>query len=117
MSPRIYKICSRSEWTAAVEAGVYEGSRVDHADGFIHFSTASQLRGTAGKHFAGQTDLVLVTVDGALLPETALRWEPSRGGDLFPHLYAPLPVTAAVAVDPLPWREGEGHQFPETVDA
>jgi uncharacterized protein (DUF952 family) len=109
----VYKICPRAEWSAAVEHGSYAGAAVDRADGFIHFSTAAQAPETAARHFAGQADLVLVQVDTGRLPAGALRWEPSRGGALFPHLYAPLPVAAALRVDPLPWADGAGHRFPE----
>ena len=83
----IYKICEQASWRAAEPAGRYRGSAVDERDGFIHFSTAAQVAETAAKHFAGQTDLVLVAVDGDALGP-ALKWERSRGGDLFPHLYA-----------------------------
>lgn len=90
----IYKICSRSAWDAAVAAGSFTGAPVDLADGYIHFSTASQLAETASRHFRGQRELVVVAVDVAALGP-ALKWEPSRGGDLFPHLYAPLDVASA----------------------
>ena len=86
---RIYKILPRAAWTAAHEAGRFEGSPLDLADGFIHFSTAAQARETARRHFAGQADLVVLEVEADDLGE-ALRWEPSRGGDLFPHLYGVL---------------------------
>jgi len=106
----IYKILPRTEWDAAVAAGAFAGSAVDLADGYIHFSTAAQVHETAAKHFAGQTDLVLVAIDPATLGD-ALKWEPSRGGALFPHLYAPLDPALAVTVDELPW-DGEAHAFP-----
>ena len=96
--PFIYKIVSAREWAAAEAAGVFEGSAADKRDGFIHCSAASQVRETAAKHFAGQVDLLLVTVDDEGLP---VRWEPSRGGALFPHLYAPLPLSAVRHVQPL----------------
>jgi uncharacterized protein (DUF952 family) len=86
---RIYKILPRAAWTAAHEAGRFEGSPLDLADGFIHFSTAAQAQETARRHFSGQSDLVVLEVEADDLGE-ALRWEPSRGGDLFPHLYGPL---------------------------
>ena len=86
---RIYKILTRAEWRAAEAAGRYEGSAVDRQDGFIHFSTAEQAQETARRHFAGVADLVVLEVEADDLGE-ALRWEPSRGGELFPHLYAPL---------------------------
>jgi len=87
-----YKLVDRAEWAAALAAGVYAGSALDRADGFIHMSTAAQLAETARRHYAGRSDLVLVEV--ALAPlGAALKWEASRGGDLFPHLFAPLPAS------------------------
>ena len=91
MSGVAYKLVDRSEWIAALAAGAYAGSAVDRADGYIHMSTAAQLAETARRHYAGQRELVLVEVDLAPLG-AALKWEPSRGGDLFPHLFAPLPA-------------------------
>ena len=108
--PPVYKICSRAEWAAAERAGVFAGSAVDRADGFIHLSAREQVEETARRHFAGQDDLVIVEIDAEQLG-SALRWEPSRGGALFPHLYGPLPVTAATAVHPLP-RGPSGHLLP-----
>jgi uncharacterized protein (DUF952 family) len=110
MTGHIYKICSAAEWRDAEAAGAYRGSAVDHRDGFIHFSTAEQARETAARYFAGQADLVLVAVDVAALGD-ALRWEPSRGGALFPHLYAELPLAAVTRVAPLPLVDGR-HVFP-----
>lgn len=98
---RIFKILARSEWTAAQAAGVYEGSAVDRADGFIHFSTAGQAQETARRHFAGQADLVVVTFEADDLG-SSMRWEPSRGGELFPHLYGTLPTRLALAVAEAP---------------
>lgn len=97
----IYKILPKQLWLEAMETGSFIGSALDLADGFIHFSTAAQLHDTASKHFAGVPDLVLVAVPAETLG-TAIRWEVSRGGDLFPHLYGPLPVTLAAWVKPLP---------------
>ncbi len=97
----IYKICERATWQEAEHAGIYRGSDVDRRDGFIHFSTAAQVAETAAKHFAGQKDLMLVAVDGADLGPS-LKWEPSRGGDLFPHLYAALPIKPVLWAQPLP---------------
>lgn len=97
----IYKICPRALWRAAEAAGVFEGSEVDRRDGFIHFSTEAQVAETARRHFAGQEDLLLIAVDADVLGDR-LRWEPSRGGDLFPHLYGSLPLTAVRRVQPLP---------------
>ena len=89
----IYKICQRKEWLGAEHHGEFRGSEADARDGFIHFSTAAQLAATAAKHFAGATDLLLVAVDAGALGQ-ALKWETSRGGGLFPHLYAALPLKA-----------------------
>lgn len=111
----IYKICSRSLWNAAREADVLRGAPVDLEDGFIHFSDAHQVRETAARHFAGSSDLVLLTVDPRALGD-ALRYEPSRGGDLFPHLYASLQVDLVTRVDELPLGPGGQHVFPAHVD-
>ena len=108
----IYKICTDAEWRAAEARGEFTGSPVDLADGFIHFSTAAQAEETARRHFAGQADLVLVAVDPEKLGD-ALKWEPSRGGDLFPHLYGILPTAAAQKVFALPVGENGAHDFPE----
>lgn len=98
---RIFKILPRSEWTLAEKAGRFEGSAVDHQDGYIHFSTAAQAGETARRYFAGLADLVVLEVEGDDLG-AALKWEPSRGGDLFPHLYAPLAVGDVRAVHEAP---------------
>ena len=97
----VYKICSRADWDAAIAEGEYRGSEVDRRDGFIHFSTGAQVDETLRRHFAGQRDLVLVAVDTTTLG-AGLRYEPSRGGQLFPHLYGALPVAAAREVIPIP---------------
>lgn len=89
----IYKICHAGEWVAAAARGAYAGSAKDREDGFLHFSTREQLAGTLARYYADATDLVLVAVDPEALGE-ALKWEPSRDGALFPHLYAPLPLSA-----------------------
>jgi uncharacterized protein (DUF952 family) len=112
MTETIYKIVPASLWHQAREKGVFDGSPVDIADGFIHFSTATQSVETAARHFSGQTDLLLVAIDGAALGEK-LVFEPSRGGDLFPHLYAPLPLTAVLWNRPLPLGADGVHVFPE----
>lgn len=88
---RIYKILPRAEWTAAQAAGRFEGSAVDRQDGYIHFSTAAQAKETARRYFANLAHLVVLEVEGDDLGP-GLKWEPSRGGDLFPHLYGPLAV-------------------------
>jgi uncharacterized protein (DUF952 family) len=115
MEKLIYKISPRSTWEDAVDEGVYSGSKLDHADGFIHFSTAAQVAETASRHFARQDNLVLVAIDIKHLPHDALKWEPSRGGDLFPHLYAKLPVRAALWVKDMPWRDVTGHLLPPEI--
>ena len=97
----IYKISPRAAWEAAVAAGSFTGAPVDIADGFIHFSTAEQVAETAAKHFRNQTDLLLIAIDARALGP-ALKWEPSRGGALFPHLYAPLDIAHARLVFDLP---------------
>lgn len=115
----IYKIVSEREWRAAEAAGRFEGSAVDLKDGFIHFSTAAQAPETAAKHFAGAHDLLLVAVDTGALDRTNgadLKWEVSRGGALFPHLYAPLPMSAVRRVEPLPLCASGAHRFPDMLD-
>jgi uncharacterized protein (DUF952 family) len=108
----IYKICGQAAWRAAASGGVFLGSAADARDGFIHFSTAGQVAETAAKHFAQESDLLLVAVNAdALRP--SLKWEPSRGGDLFPHLYGPLPLTAVRWTRPLPRAADGRHLFPE----
>lgn len=112
MSETIYKIVPASLWQSARQAGSFGGAPVDIADGFIHFSTAEQAPETAAKHFAGQTDLLLIAIDGAALGE-ALVYEPSRGGQLFPHLYGTLCLDAVVWERPLPLDADGNHRFPE----
>ncbi len=110
----IYKIVPAPLWREAERIGRLDGAPVDLADGFIHFSTAEQLRETGGKHFKGQDDLLLVTVDPDLLHD-ALVFETSRGGALFPHLYAPLPLEAVIAVEPLPMNADGSHVYPKSI--
>ena len=110
----IYKICERTAWEKAEAAGQFAGSSADSRDSFIHFATAAQLPGTAAKHFAGLSDLMLVAVDGDALGG-ALKWEPSRGNELFPHLYAALSLSAVLWARRLA-DEIEGRRaFPELV--
>jgi len=97
----IYKICSEADWRAAQAAGALAMSPDDKRDGFIHLSAEDQVRGTLDKHFKDKTGLVILTVDTACLDEGALKWEVSRGGALFPHLYGDLPVEAVIAAEPL----------------
>ena len=95
--PVAFKIIDAAEWRLALAEGVYDGSEVDIADGFIHLSSAEQLPGTAEKHYAGRTDLMLLSVDLTALGDT-VRWEPSRGGALFPHIHGSLPTRAVTLV-------------------
>lgn len=107
----IFKIFRRPEWNAFRDAGETLGAPVDLADGFIHFSTGGQVAETAAKHFATESDLVLVAVDPDRLGP-ALRWEPSRGGQLFPHLYRALKLSEVTWDKSLPLG-ATGHIFPE----
>jgi uncharacterized protein (DUF952 family) len=109
----IFKILPVSLWAAAEKAGVFNGAGIDIADGYIHFSTAEQMRETASKHFAGQADLMLVAVDAKKLG-SALKYEVSRGGDLFPHLYTPLQIAHVEWAKPLPLGQDGVHIFPES---
>ncbi len=108
----IYKICPHDLWRQAEQAGVFTGAAVDVEDGFIHFSTAAQVAETAAKHFGGQRDLLLMAVDADALGAT-LRYETSRGGDPFPHLYGTLPLSAVRWVKPLPLGPDRRHVFPD----
>lgn len=96
-SPRLaFKIIAADEWAGIVSTGAYGGSAVDLADGYIHLSTESQFVETAAKHYAGRDGLMSLTVDLAVLGDTVV-WEPSRGGQLFPHIYGVLPERAVTA--------------------
>jgi uncharacterized protein (DUF952 family) len=97
----IYKICDSQSWSDAERAGIFAGSGIDLSDGYIHFSTRDQVAETAAKHFAGRPNLLLIAVAADALGP-ALKWELSRGGALFPHLYGPLALTAVRFVKPLP---------------
>jgi uncharacterized protein (DUF952 family) len=108
----VYKICRADEWRAAERAGGFRGAAIDLSDGYIHFSTGEQAAETAARHFAGKGDLVLVAVAVAALGP-ALKWEPSRGGALFPHLYGVLTPDAVLWVKPLPLGDDGRHMFPE----
>lgn len=114
MQDLIYKICPNDMWQQAEADGVFHGAPVDTADGFIHFSTAHQLAETAAKHFAGQDDLLLITVATASLGES-LKWEPSRGGALFPHLYGSLTLDHVRHVDPFP-LDASSNQVASFID-
>ena len=107
----IYKICDAAAWQAAERAGEFAGAPIDLTDGYIHFSAADQVAETAARHFAGQHDLVLVAIDADTLG-LALKWEPSRGGALFPHLYGTLPLRAVRWTKPLPLGPDGRHVFP-----
>ena len=111
MPATIYKISTADIWAEAERAGVFTGATIDLADGYIHFSTAEQVKQTAALHFTGQADLVLAAIDSGDLG-SALKYEPSRGGALFPHLYGTLPMTAVRWAKPLPLGP-QGHEFPE----
>jgi uncharacterized protein (DUF952 family) len=110
MADLIYKIVDASLWRQAEAAGHFAGAGVDLRDGYIHFSTAAQVRETAARHFAGVDNLLLAAVSTKTL---TLRWEPSRGGDLFPHLYGVLPLSAVVWTTALALRPDGSHAFPE----
>jgi uncharacterized protein (DUF952 family) len=111
MSAAIYKIVPASLWREAEAAGCFTGSHVDRRDGYIHCSTATQAPQTARRHFAGISDLLIVAVSTAALGD-ALRWEPSRDGALFPHIYVDLPMSAVLWVKPLPLDTSGEHAFP-----
>lgn len=108
----IYHMCRADEWAAAVNSGTYRGSSQDLTDGFIHFSTAAQIVESARRHRAGQDGLLLVAVDAVRL-DGRVRWEKSRAGDLFPHLYGPLDPAESASVRPLPLGADGLHVFPE----
>jgi len=112
MAAPIYHLAREEEWAAARVAGSYPGGAQDRRDGFIHFSSAAQIVESAAKHRAGEAGLVLLAVDPDGLGE-ALRWEESRGGALFPHLYGPLSVSAVLWSEPLPLGPEGRHAFPQ----
>jgi uncharacterized protein (DUF952 family) len=111
----IYHICPAASWDAATAAGEYRGTADDTRDGFLHFSTAAQITESARRHRAGQRGLVLVAVDADRLGER-VKWESSRGGDLFPHLYGPLYPGEVARIDPLPLGPDGLHRFPPLAD-
>ncbi|OCJ18404.1 hypothetical protein A6U87_01125 [Rhizobium sp. AC44/96] len=112
LTPTLYKIVTETLWQEARESGVFRGAAIDLTDGFIHFSTADQAKQTAALHFAGQAGLLLVAIDGGKLGDK-LVFEPSRGGALFPHLYADLPLSAVLWEKPLPLDSAGHHIFPD----
>jgi uncharacterized protein (DUF952 family) len=111
MDDIIYKICPTDLWRQAEAKGRFDGASIDLADGYIHFSTATQAAETAAKHFAGQDGLLLIAIDARRLGE-ALKWEVSRGGALFPHLYAPLDLAAVLWAKPMPLGPDGRHRLP-----
>jgi uncharacterized protein (DUF952 family) len=110
----IYKLCPRALWQEAERAGRFDGAPVDQEDGFIHFSTADQVQETADRHFRGEPELLVIAVDAACLGSD-LRWETSRGGALFPHLYAPLPLDAVRSVRAVPVSADKSHVLSRVV--
>jgi uncharacterized protein (DUF952 family) len=114
MGQPVYKICPEAALQEARRCGRFEGSADDARDGFIHLSAASQVAGTLAKYFAGQRGLVLLAVDPERLGER-LRWETSRGGELFPHLYGPLELEPVISVEPLTLQEDGSHRLPTGV--
>lgn len=112
----IYHLAKKPAWHSAQALGIYKGLPADRLDGFLHMSTASQIEESARKHRKGEEDLVLLFIDEDALPEDALVWEESRGGALFPHLYADLPVSAVVNSVPLSLDSEGLHVFPDLID-
>lgn len=107
----IYHLARAAEWRAAKRSGTYDGTADDRRDGFLHFSTAEQVAESAARHRPGEADIVLLAVGAEGLGE-ALRWEPSRGGALFPHLYGALPLSSVIWAKPLPLGDDGRHRFP-----
>ena len=116
MGDTLYKICTEAAFAEAQSMGRFEGSEDDTSDGFIHLSAPHQLPGTLAKHFAGRSGLLLLAIDPQTLGD-ALRWEPSRGGALFPHLYGPLDLAALLSVEKLPLGQDGSHRLPSGVFA
>jgi uncharacterized protein (DUF952 family) len=114
MAESVYKICSRAALQEARKSGRFDGSADDARDGFIHLSAASQVAGTLAKYFAGQRGLVLLAVDPERLGQQ-LRWERSRGGELFPHLYGPLDLAHVISVEALELQGDGSHRLPEGI--
>lgn len=115
MEAMIFKILDKNEWAATQEMGEYSGSVDDLRDGFVHFSTASQLAETAAKHFAGRENLLLLGIETHVLGES-LKWEASRGGQLFPHLYGSFAVEQVSIVADFPLDESGCHVIPHQID-
>lgn len=112
----IYHLAKQAAWDLAKNVGVYTGLPEDRADGYLHLSTATQIQESARKHRAGEPDLVLLFIDDEDLNDDILVWEESRGGKLFPHLYAALPVSAVRDAIPLPLGQDGEHVFPQLID-
>ena len=110
----VFKIVSAADWKHAEQKGSYTGSADDRRDGFIHLSSAAQTRGTVARHFSAREDLVIVAVSAPALGET-LRWELSRDGEPFPHVYGELPLASVLWVQPLPLGRDGRHHFPEGI--
>jgi uncharacterized protein (DUF952 family) len=109
----LYRIAADADWRAAEKLGVFRGAAHDQRDGFVHLSAPHQVEGTLAAHYAGVRGLVLLTIDGdRLASQLTLKWEPSRGGELFPHLYEPLPVALVTGVAPLPVDAAGKHVLP-----
>ncbi|KZL18906.1 hypothetical protein PsAD2_02422 [Pseudovibrio axinellae] len=109
----IYKIAPQALWQQAEAAGIFTGAPIDLADGYIHFSSAQTVKETAALYFAGQTDLLLIAVESEDFPQDEMKWEASRGGTLFPHLYGKFAISKARWVKPLPLNADGNHMFPE----
>lgn len=112
---RLYRLLPAADWRAAVAEGVYRGAAHDLRDGFIHLSTAEQVEDTAAKHYADVEDLMVLAVDSARI-QGELKWEPARGGDLFPHVYGVIPVEAVLAAEPVNRDRDGAFTFPHLRD-
>src|SRR3981189_2577573 len=112
MTRMIYHMCPADTWQQAARSGAYDGTADDPRDGLIPFSTAEQIAESARRHRAGQAGLLLIAVESARLGDR-LKWEKSRGGDLFPHLYGPLDPAEAASIRPLPLGPDGEHLFPD----
>jgi uncharacterized protein (DUF952 family) len=112
VTPVVYKIVTEALWQEARQSGVFRGAGIDLKDNFIHLSTEKQVRQTVALFFAGQPGLLLIAIDSGKLGDKLI-FEPSRDGDLFPHLYAELPLSAVIWERPLPLDDAGQHIFPE----
>ena len=109
----IYKICSINNWKAAQQIGVFKGFGIDLIDGFIHFSSKGQVKGTARLHFKGERELLLLKIETKNLK---IKWEKSRKNQLFPHLYDELPLSEIISFFELKLDENNNHLFPSYLD-